>query len=905
MEEIIALGNRGKLELKNSNVKCFLGNDQNYKSSEEIYKELKFKKIIGTKNFYSIDKENYLIYYPIPEKKISIITNIGKIYKSVVYFVDDIKNIINGLKIINPCYLIKDEYIPFKKEKDYANFLYEKNTNEIKGIETEKIDYIKLKKSYNSFQIKKSDILGNINKNIFLYSKIDKIEKEEYFMTIPRTSLNIKLDCFYENNNRNDVDDVIYGIFGNYASGKSFFLIYYNYEIEFPSVYLNLKALKNAHKTKGFSDLLNNELMILFFKLKKSYKEYENFIKSFLPYENQELDKLIISIIEKIKNEPAIIILDQYQEKIFKDKDFIKKLKKLLFNEDSKIKLIISSSINDGPVRKAYLNIFLTSIKNKEEENERAKEEIDNKTNNFIPYHFLDRLVDIDDIQEIKKEINENDDEKAFNDCLKLFNYLPLYYTLCKQYKNNLDNFVELTKQRIEDKILKINKDDKINLKYFDSIRKMIDNEITVDDLEIYSEYIPFKYFYIEQNDTKLFLRTHFPLVKDVWNRIIMKETVDLFDGEINYDGNVIGSLLELNIIINIKNKIIPLDIDSFVKVDTIYNFEKIIESDTNDFQNKNIFITQNNQNGPYYDIAYIEGKNINSPKLTFIQVKKSLSDNKIDKQNMYIKFEEKKNKFLNLFNFIPERENINLVYISLINNQIRQAILSHDNYKKDKSKKVSDLGYAINYLIYSVNKLYNFCFQNGIQLFYYEPKTHKFYIKNNNNFEPSKLVLSVENKNKNELNYIFNISYLSDELENNKINCTNINITYQNFLKKKRRNSFSYIINEFDFNIVFEFTEKYFKNAKIINYIDLHKAHSDCQYYNLLKNQAIICIKINKKGEYEVISFIYNDRLIKFEKGNLKLEINNKLDRENDFLVAISFDSINEQLKLFLSSNL
>ena len=43
-----------------------------------------------------------------------------------------------------------------------------------------------------------------------------------------------------------------------------------------------------------------------------------------------------------------------------------------------------------------------------------------------------------------------------------------------------------------------------------------------------------------------------------------MKQTVNLFDGEIRYDGNVIGSLMELNLIINIKNKNIPLDIDSF-----------------------------------------------------------------------------------------------------------------------------------------------------------------------------------------------------------------------------------------------------------------------------------------------------------------------------------------------------
>ena len=79
--------------------------------------------------------------------------------------------------------------------------------------------------------------------------------------------------------------------------------------------------------------------------------------------------------------------------------------------------------------------------------------------------------------------------------------------------------------------------------------------------------------------------------------------------GRCKYDADVIGSLMELNLMINFKNKVIKLDIDSFVKVDEIYKFEKIIESDTNDFKNKNISITQNKQSGEYFDFAFIEGK--------------------------------------------------------------------------------------------------------------------------------------------------------------------------------------------------------------------------------------------------------------------------------------------------------
>ena len=246
----------------------------------------------------------------------------------------------------------------------------------------------------------------------------------------------------------------------------------------------------------------------------------------------------------------------------------------------------------------------------------------------------------------IKRNIEKQNltDEHKFNEIIRLFNYLPLYYTLCTQNKDNLDNFVEETKERLNDKI-KIFYKHNINLQIMDKIRKMIDNEISAEDLKVYSEYIPFKYFYVENIEKKLFLRTHFPIINEVWNDIIMKETVQLFDGEIKYDGNVVGSLLELNIINNIKNKNIPLNIDSFIKVDAICNFDKIIEGGTSDFKNKNIFITQKNENAAYFDLAYLQGKNADNPKHAYIQVKKSLTKNKVNIQQMEQNFQENKKK--------------------------------------------------------------------------------------------------------------------------------------------------------------------------------------------------------------------------------------------------------------------
>ena len=901
MEGTIIIDSRGMIEINNSTVKCYLGKESNVKSSEEIYNELKDEENKQNET-YILGGEVYNIIYPISAKIISIITSEGKKLKSTIYFTDDIKNIIAGLKMKNPCFLEKNGYKAFLTDNDYNIFLFDKNMSEIKDVQKEEFSYKTLETNYNQyfkeFQNRESTKLEKINRNLDLYTKIENIKQEDYFITSARSLQFFKLNKFFDNKKRKGITDVIYGMFGNYASGKSFFLMYYNYKAEHPTTYLNLKALKNASQTKGFADLFNNELMILFFKLKKNYEDYKKFIEKISPYDGKELNTLIISIIKELKEEDAIIILDQYQEKIFENNNFIRQLKEILFEKESKIKIIISSSMNDSPIKEAYLNI-ITEKNNLEQENEK----LINKTNDYIPYHFIEKLVEDEQIKKYITKIKKQDDEE-FNSALRLFNYLPLYYNLCKQPKIDIKNFIEETKERIRKKIEKLNNNN-LNLIYMDEIRKMIDNEITIDKLNFYRLYIPFKYFYVEKINKIMILRTHFPLVQEVWNDIIMKETIELFDGEIEYNGNVIGSFLELNIISNIKKKNISLEIDSFIKVDTINNFGELIEKDTENFTNKNIFVTQKNQNGPNFDIAYIKGKNMDTQKLVYIQVKKSYSNNRVDKEKMHKIFEEKKKNFENILGFIPKE--LNLVYISLINTKIKKAILEHDIAKRDKFIKVSSLGDDINSIVYSVNQLNNFCLQNGIQIYYYEPKTHKFFIKENNNFQEFQLDLF--RKNENEINVVFSHSYVLDNLVVNSKECDAINANYGDFLKKKRKDKekkFFYKINNVDFGIIFDFAKEYFNNVTIKNFIDLQKVHLDCKFQNLSNKTAIICLKKSDeyKNKFKVCSFIYNYHFIDVVNETLIEKQNKIFDRDNDVLVIIKFETITESLRIFLSQN-
>ena len=909
MSKKISNTERGKIEIDIFNVKCYLGKGPYAILSEELFNTYKMDVPTKEEDYFYLDKEEYLILYPIPEKKISIIDNNGDKYKATVYFIDDIKNIIQGLNISNPHYLKDGKYIKMENEVSYSLFLFGQKSKEIKDIKKEEINFESLKMEYNSQVSNKSSLkLKDINKNISHYSAINNIEQDEYFLSFKRIYQEIELGEFCKDERRDAIEDIIYGIIGNYACGISTFLIYFNYICEFPSIYLNLKILKNAFKTEGFQNLLNSELMFLFRKLKKSFDEYKSFIEHFLPYEEQDFQLLILSIVDKLKSNKIIMIFDQYKDELFPNKNFIQKLKSKLFENESKFKVIIASSINDGNIRAAYFALTFNII-NLEDE----KTKNDNKTNNYIPYHFVEKMIDDNQIKNIIKNkiynsnndnnnkdiiINNNEDKIKFENKLKLFNYLPLYYNLCIQFKDNLDNFEQKTKEKIEEKITKFFDKAKVGFINLDEIRKMIDNEVSQRTIKCYYNSIPFKYFYIEKINDKFILRTHFPLIKEILIHIIMKQTVNLFDGEIKYNDSIISSLMELNLIINIKNKNIPLDIDSFCKVDEISEFNELIEKDTEDFKDKNIFITQNKQNGTSFDLAYFNGKKTNCKKLVYIQVKKSLSKNKVDMEQTKKIFREKSKKFLELFNIEPD--DFNLVYITLINNNIKESIIAYDNYKKHTTKNTSDL--EINSIVYSINSLESFCYENCIQLYYYEPKTHKFYIKAENDFINSELDLLKENKS--DLPIIFNHNYLYQKIEDSKKVCEDINSRYKTFLNKKTKRKsekFFYKVGGFDFNILFDFTEDYFVNTNIIKYIDLQKAHFDMRIDGQSSKNAIVCFKLNNQKGYKIDSLIYSNCKFKIENNILIKSNNTKIDRDNDLVIIIQFDSVKENLKVLV----
>ena len=263
------------------------------------------------------------------------------------------------------------------------------------------------------------------------------------------------------------------------------------------------------------------------------------------------------------------------------------------------------------------------------------------------------------------------------------------------------------------------------------------------------------------------------------------------------------------------------------------------------------------------------------------------------NKQKLYLK---KKKSIPKFFGFTPVK--CNLVYISLVNNKIKNALLSHDNYKSNKYRKVSELNKKISSIVYSINELNNFCVQYDIQLYYFDLNENIFYIKNNNNFYSAELDLFVE-KDRN-LKIIFNPSFYEISLEKNKDNATLINNEYLKFKRKEKRKKekFKYEIDAFNVSIIFDFANEYFNNTKINTYINFGKTHLYWKYYDISRKKAILCIQKNNYEEYEVKAFIYNNLLIEIDNINnfIIKETNNNLDKFYDYIFIISFDNLTEK---------
>lgn len=876
------------IELINDDVICYIGNENNKKLSVEICKELLknpnkdyiFDEAVVSKYYYG---ENQFIHYYIPlyEKSIKIYNSKGKQFKSIICFTEDIKNIIKYFKMKNPQYLDKstNTYKAFSSEDDYAIFLLDQNEI-IKDISYSHIDYNKLKILYqekeNKYKNNDSKIatyLKEINDNIYNYSENNNLKEEKIFNTKGRNAFFLKLKKIFNGGKK------ITGIYGNYSSGKSFSLIIYNKYAKFPTLYLNLKALKNSFQTEGFTEILPNELKNIYIKNNKSYDEYEVFIKNIYESTFNNFEEFIVSIIKNFIEWKALIFLDQYSHDLFSN-EFIKKLKELIDTEKATIKLLLINTMNDKWSRKIFIDSILNFFKKYE-------------TNVDIEFIFLSKLI----TEENKpfEEIDEN-----LISYVESFGYLPKYYSLIMLKKDNINDLVSKTKEKIKNKIDKFlkenNKED--NLIQMNDVRLKIDEEIDLKFFEYHYEIIPFKYFYIETeyvNDIpKAYLKCNFPLIKEIWNEIVYSKTLSLFDGEINYTGSTIGSLLELNFIGQCQEKgdKFSLVIDCVVELDSLYNMGVITKTSTKKYQNKNILLIQKNENAPSFDVGFLNTKNTFTPSMTYIQIKKTSTDDKVDKSSTLEIFNKNKLKFEELFGIKPK--SCYLIYITLINKHIQDKIKSFEKIRNEEQKNILDKR-TFDY-IKKINELEDFCTKDNILLYYFAPNEGKFYNRKGTNFYESRLNLCDDNS-KVTKEFSMKITLLCKkkerEFSENRKLAEEINEKYKN-KNLNDKNIYFNRCKEFQ-PLVYHFINNYCENGTIKTYLELEKNLENYMIYN--SQEDIILLGIIKNSDkntdsYSIKSVIYEGYIFDFNNlQNKKLIDTIGLDvKDYDLLVWIQF---------------
>ena len=860
------------IQFNNNNFTCFING---YKS-EDIFNDLKkidnLPKIpLNNANYFNVTHKNVpfslTIIYKLTSVKIKFIDSRSKTFKGILYFIDDLINVLKELNFENPFYKEDNNYIPLD-DISYA-LIFLKNIKEIKNINKSlsNLDESNLRKIYaeTSSRYKNSKknseyYLSELNININLFQDKIGLDNEKYFHFKDRHVIINSIEKFVKKKSENNIDNIIYCFYGSYSSGKSTTLLFLNFHWNICSIYLNLKVLKNSFPNYLFWDIIFKDSLYLFIK-NQSEDEYFNFISEFYKENKEEksLFKIILNLLDKIVEKECIVFLDQFSSSI--ENDIYRKLevylKKIATKDNIKIKIIVCSSINDKDLRKIHESYIF-------EEN----------SSNFFKFDYFPRN-EIDQ-EDIKLSLKDDKLKKILKD---KFDNIFLYGQLIEKCTDNITKFINDCKSNIKNKIFEffqlLNIEN--NVYEFEIIRSNLNEPLSFDEAKKLSKYIPYKYFNLikikeyDNDEPRIKINCYFPLIKEIWEEIIVEKTFIFFSGEISqFEGKIVGTILELNFKYHcLKNKN-SLNIDSIIEVQKIVEMNKIISSETNDYNNKVIFFTQAQENAAHYDFSVFDGKNPINKKFCLVQVKKGYTNNKVNQNTVLGDYYAIKNNLSKNFNIKPDK--VYLCYIGLINDTIMKKI--KNNEKRDKNTK-------------SCLKLYNFCNSNKIKILFFHPIKNYFYKYNELSkdfiqcpldFFKDNMIISLKFKFdiKDYLKYTIEINEnnLVSELEEKR----NITINKAVLEKSEIETIMKNLSNDYRIKEIFS----PLTSSEVID--------QDNKY------MLILAFDINTKNYYKAKYIIYMDKYYNCEKKNFydyPKNINNKILTQSKLYVFIVLNEI------------
>ena len=452
--------------------------------------------------------------------------------------------------------------------------------------------------------------------------------------------------------------------------GKSISLLFFQANHE-NTCYFNCKCLINLlkeHKYKDFFDIIIVEVMHLY----QSFNEFREcyLYISKLNIKDQSFWGIIEQVIKytsKSQNIVQIYIFDQYKEKHDKNNSGLQMIKSVIKN-NFKIKVIISSSINDRDIGPQIKNYWRKSAEQKE---------------CCEIFEYFPKLFTIDE-KEKSAIIN-----KKVQIILEDYNYLPRYFYEISSIKSleTIGILYTNSKDNIKQKIKEFYNNDSFNcFRYLAKISNLIGKALTENEFMNIVDNIPLKYITVTQTTTKEGIEYQLEYSFHLVETVISKEIDDcltniyregITNEKINYIDGIMFEKLVTHAIIN--NKIF-VPINQVIEVDSVIDLREKKEYEQSKLNKKNTkplceieitpikaptFFKQFLQSARHYDGAILMEEHNNEYTLILIQITLCKdSQKRITDPMLKDDFKIIKKNFESKYNITIQSDNCFLYYI-------------------------------------------------------------------------------------------------------------------------------------------------------------------------------------------------------------------------------------------------